>query len=125
MCSRLFCASGRVFRVSSYRFGHVFVNSCHAILLSPLCGWKWGLLIHYVFFGVAFVCMYKSCGFFFKFIYFWLCWVSVAARRLSLVEASGVYSSLQCTGFSLRWLLLLQSMGSRRAGFRSCGMQAQ
>ena len=35
------------------------------------------------------------------------------------------YSSLQCAGFSLRWLLLLQSMGSRHVGFSSCGTQAQ
>ena len=49
----------------------------------------------------------------------------VAARRLSIVVASGGYSSLRCVGFSLRWLLLLQSMGSRRVGFSSCGMWAQ
>ena len=59
------------------------------------------------------------------FIYFWLCWVFVAVCRLSLVAASGGYSLLWCTGFSLRWLLLWQSMGSRRAGFSSCGMWAQ
>ena len=35
------------------------------------------------------------------------------------------YSSLRCAGFSLWWLLLLWSMGSRRMGFSSCGMQAQ
>ena len=35
---------------------------------------------------------------------------------LSLVAASGGYSSLQCMGFSSQWLLLLQSMGSRHAG---------
>ena len=29
------------------------------------------------------------------------------------------------TGFSLRWLLLLWSMGSRRTGFSSCGTRAQ
>ena len=46
-------------------------------------------------------------------------------RRLSLVVASGGYSSLQCLGFSLRWLLLLWSMGSRCAGFSSCGTWAQ
>ena len=40
---------------------------------------------------------------------------------LHLVAASGGYSLLQCTGFSLWWLLLLRSTGSRRAGFRSCG----
>ena len=38
---------------------------------------------------------------FFYLFYFWLCWVFVAARGLSLVSASGGYSSLQCTGFSL------------------------
>ena len=58
-------------------------------------------------------------------IYFWLCWVFVAARGLSLVVVSGSYSSLQCTGFSLQWLLLLWSTGSRYAGFSSCSMQAQ
>ena len=36
--------------------------------------------------------------------------------RLSLVAASGAYSSLWCVGFSLRWPLLLQSTGSRRTG---------
>ena len=65
---------------------------------------------------------------FILFIYFWLHWVFVAVRVLSLVAASGVYSSLWCMGFvgvSLRWLLLLWSTGSRRAGFSSCGMRAQ
>ena len=62
---------------------------------------------------------------FLKLIYFWLHWVFVAACGLSLVAVRGGYSSLQCAGFSLRWLLLLQSTGSRHAGFRSCGMQAQ
>ena len=61
---------------------------------------------------------------FILFIYFWLRWVFVAARRLSLVAASGGYSSLWCAGFSLWWLLLLRSTGSRRAGFSSCGTQA-
>ena len=53
---------------------------------------------------------------FYLFIYFWLCWVFVAARGLSLVAASGGYSSLRRAGFSLRWLLVLQSVGSRRTG---------
>ena len=60
-----------------------------------------------------------------KLIYFWLCWVFVAARGLSLVVASGGYSSLWHLGFSLRWLLLLQSTGSRHAGFSSCGTWTQ
>ena len=57
-------------------------------------------------------------------IYFWLRWVFIAARRLSLVAASGGYSLLQCVGFSLRWLLLLRSTGSRRVGFSSRGSGA-
>ena len=52
----------------------------------------------------------------FLFIYFWLRWVFVAVCGLSLVAASGGYSSLRCAGFSLQWLLLLRSTGSRRAG---------
>ena len=43
----------------------------------------------------------------------------------SLVAASGGYSSLQCMGFSLWWLLLLRSTGSRRAGFSSFNTEAQ
>ena len=49
-------------------------------------------------------------------IYSWLCWVFVAVCRLSLVAVSGGYSSLQCAGFSLRWLLLSWSTGSRCVG---------
>ena len=59
------------------------------------------------------------------FVYFWLRWVFVAMCGLSLVAASGGYSSLWCVGFSLQWLLLLQSTGSRCAGFSSCGTWAQ
>ena len=59
------------------------------------------------------------------FIYFWLPWVFVAARGLSLFVASGCYSSLWCVGFSLWWLLLLQSTGCRCVGFSSCGTWAQ
>ena len=47
---------------------------------------------------------------------FWLHWVFVAACGLSLVAASGGSSSLRCMGFSLRWLLLLRSTGSRCTG---------
>ena len=70
-------------------------------------------------------CFSLFCNTFILFIYFWLCWVFVAVRGLSLVVASGGYSSLRCTGFSLRWLLLLRSTGSRRAGFSSCDTWAQ
>ena len=50
--------------------------------------------------------------------FFWPLWVFVAARRLSLVAASGGYSLLLCAGFSLRWLLVaehgLQAHGLRQ-----------
>ena len=65
-----------------------------------------------------------SIFFFFNFFNFWLCWVFVAACGLSLVVVSGDYSLLRCAGFSLRRLLLLWGMGSRRAGFSSCGSEA-
>ena len=45
---------------------------------------------------------------FFLIIYFWLCWVFVSVRGLSLVAA--------CGGLSLSRPLLLRSTGSRRAG---------
>ena len=57
-------------------------------------------------------------------MYFWLRWVFVAVHGLSLVAASGSYL-LWCVGFSLWWLLLLRSMGSRCTGFSSCGTRAQ
>ena len=58
--------------------------------------------------------------FFIYFFFLWLCWFFVAAGRLSLVVASMSYSSLRWAGFSLRWLLLLQS-----TGYSSCGVWAQ
>ena len=64
-------------------------------------------------------------NFIYLFIYFWLHWVFVAVRGLSLVAASGGYSSLRCADFSLQWLLSLWSTGSRCAGFSSCGTRAQ
>ena len=54
--------------------------------------------------------------FFFLFFYFWLCWVFVSVRGLSLVAASGGHSSSRCAGLSLSRPLLLRSTGSRRAG---------
>ena len=55
---------------------------------------------------------------------FWLCWVFIAARGLSLLAASRGCSSLPGVGFSLPWLLL-RSAGSRAAGFSRCSMWAQ
>ena len=51
------------------------------------------------------------------FIYlFWLCWVFVSVRGLSLVAASGGHSSSRCVGLSLSRPLLLRSTSSRCAG---------
>ena len=49
----------------------------------------------------------------------------LSVRRLSLVVVIRNYSPLQCVCFSLRWLLLLRSTGSRHTGFSSCGTWAQ
>ena len=77
---------------------------------------------------LGFSLSFSSFLFFFFFIFilknFWPHWVFVAVRGLSLVAVSGGYSSLQCKDFSLQWLLLLLSKGSRRTGFSSCGAQA-
>ena len=63
--------------------------------------------------------------FIFLILFICLCWVSIAPLGLSLVAASGGYPSLQCAGFSLQWLLLLRSTGSRHVGFSSCSTRAQ
>ena len=53
--------------------------------------------------------------FIYLFIYLFFGGVFVAVHGLSLVaeSRSGGYSLLRCVGFSLQWLLLLQSMGPR------------
>ena len=58
----------------------------------------------------------KANLFIYLFIYFWLCWVFVSVRGLSLVAASGGHSSSRCAGLSLSRPLLLRLAGSRRAG---------
>ena len=50
---------------------------------------------------------------FFKKIYFWLCWVFVAAHRLSLVVANGDYSLIAVRGLFIVVILLLWNTGSR------------
>ena len=54
-----------------------------------------------------------------KIIYLFLATLGLrCCARTSLVAVSGGYSSLRCAGFSLRWLLLLQSTGSRVHGLQ-------
>ena len=64
------------------------------------------LLITFFFFFNLFIYLYI----------FWLCWVFVSVRGLSLVAASGGHSSSRCAGLSLSRPLPLRSTGSRRAG---------
>ena len=60
------------------------------------------------------------------FIYLFLAVLSLHCHTRAFSGwASGGYSSLQCTSFSLRWLLLLWGTGSRCMGFSSCGTWAQ
>ena len=58
------------------------------------------------------------------FFVFLLCWVFVALRGLSLVAASRGSLLLWSSGFSLQWLLLLCSTGSRPVGSSSGGAWA-
>ena len=75
------------------------------------------LEIYISFANIPLPIFFKNFSFFlYLFIYFWLCWVFVSVRGLSLVAASGGHSSLRCAGLSLSRPLLLQSTGSRRTG---------
>ena len=47
-------------------------------------------------------------------MYFWLFWVFIAAQGLSLAAVSRGYSLAVVYGFSLQWLFLFWSMGSKR-----------
>ena len=50
-----------------------------------------------------------------KDFFFWLCWVFAAAWSFS---NCGQWGLIFIAGFSLRWLLLLQSRGSRASGLQ-------
>ena len=54
-------------------------------------------------------------------MHFWRRWVFIAALGLSLVAVVGGTLQLRCAGISLRWLLLLQSKGSRHEGLVAPG----
>ena len=79
-------------------------------------------------FGILFLKKFFIFNKLILFIYFWLHWLFVAGCGLSLVASSGGHSSLWCAGFSMLWLLLLRSTGSRAQasvvvahGLSSCG----
>ena len=58
-----------------------------------------------------------------KFFLIYLFYLFIFGCIVSLLLCTG-FLQLWCAGFSLRWLLLLRSMGSRHAGFSSCGARA-
>ena len=72
--------------------------------------WEGGLCVEVVSFCFLW-------GVFVFVLFFWPCWVFVAAHGLSLVVASGDYSSFHCVGFSScgSWALecRLSSCGAR------------
>ena len=57
-------------------------------------------------------CLSHFLFFNFNFIYFWLCWVFVAVQVFLLWRVEDILQ-FWCAGFSFRWPLLAQSMGSR------------
>ena len=62
---------------------------------------------------------------FIYFIYFWLCWVFVSVRGLSLVAASRGRSSLRCAGLSLSRPLFVAEHRLQTRRLSSCGSGAQ
>ena len=64
---------------------------------------------------VCVLSIYLFKKFFFFNLFFWLCWVFISVRGLSLVAVSGGHYSSRCAGLSLSRPLLLRSTGSRCA----------
>ena len=67
---------------------------------------------------IALHCVYSFFFFLNKFIYLYIfgCVGSLLLCTAFSSCGEGGYSSLRCVGFSLQWLLLLRSTGSRYAG---------
>ena len=95
----------------------------------PFCDFMTVLYVHTIIFFSLLLDFFKKIN---LFIYLFLAALGLGCySRVFLAAASGDYSSLQCVGFSLWWLLLLWSTGSRHAGsvvvahrLSSCGSQA-
>ena len=91
-----------------YKEGWKIGANCISNLPYGLTSW----LVSFCFF----FSILQAYHFFFKLIYFWLCWVFVSVWGLSLVVASGGHSSSRRVGLSLSRSLLRRSTGSRCAG---------
>ena len=114
-----------------FLFLDIYIAINFLLELFLLCSIDFGKLCFYfhssqcIFFISSLISSLTHCCFLFflKLIYlyiyiyiFWLCWVFVSVRGLSLVAASGGHSSSRCTGLSPSRPLLLRSTGSRRTG---------
>ena len=104
---------------SSLFLKYVTVYPYVVISYHLLKGWFVSIFTNYIYLLVDKI--FKVYFFFF----FGCIGSSLLYTGFSLIAASGGYSSLRCAGFSLQWLLLLWSTGSRCVGFSSCGTQAQ
>ena len=106
--------------------------SLKVFLCSKIEGWEFYMCffqsLRYLSWGSELLWKVDRMGFFLKIYYyllFWLWWAFIATHRFSPVAVSRVYSVLRSTHFSLCWLLLLQSTGSRHVGFSSCSAWVQ
>ena len=70
-------------------------------------------LVQLFFFFSLFIIIFK---FYSLFIYFWLYWAFVAVWAFHQLQQMETTLYLQCVGFSLWQLLLLQNLGSRAHG---------
>ena len=104
-----------------------FPSICRSSLLGMLaffcnyCKWfgRWGFWLIWIMSQSCIIWIFlKLCLFI---LIFWLKWVFGAAHRLSLGCGEWVLL-LGCKGVSLRWLLLLQSIGSRASAVAVHGL---
>ena len=96
------------------------MGPCDSFPNDDVAGGSTASLPGMAFFLIFFLFFFK----FFKLIYFWLCWVFVSVRGLSLVAASRGHSSSRCADRSLsRPLIAEHRLQTRRLS--SCGSQAQ
>ena len=84
---------------------------------------RWIENIYYYFMGAGLSLFFG--GFFYKFILFLAALGLHCCARAFSSCGERVLLFAVCVGFSLRWLLLLQSTGSSLMGFSSCCTRAQ
>ena len=61
------------------------------------------------------------------FIYFWLCWVLIAAWVFLKLQREGATPKLWCSGFSLWWPLLIMEhglQGTQASAVAACGLNS-